>query len=150
MAQGRAAVNREGDLLRIEELQGAAPEQAVVAAVADMGYLVQPLDTRPEHVTRWYSREQVDELSVEEARVLAGRFKAELEREGILDAIDGSAAEGFIEETLLSGFRAAAETGEIVDSSFRHPDSYPGLTPDQQEDLIQWLRHRTEAGGPHG
>ena len=150
LAPARAAVNREGDLLRIAGVRGAPVGSTVIAVVSTMGYLAEPAEAEPEHVSRWYTREEVAELSVEEARVLTTRLVAELEQEGILVRIDKAAATSFIEETLVSGFQKAAETGEIDIGSFEPPTIHRGFTPDQREELVRWLRRKAEGGPARG
>lgn len=124
----------------------------VKSLVSEMGHRAEALEAEPKGVERWYSRDDLDDLSMEEARVLADRLISQMdeaEEPGLRD-IDRSAALAFVQEALLSGFRSAAETGEIDPGSFRPPQEFERLTPEQRASLIGLLRRSTEGAGPHG
>lgn len=74
----RASVDREGNLLRLE---GPAAGRDLAADVertlSKLGYSAQPLSDPP-IVTRWFGAGETDELSQEEASVLAERWIDEL------------------------------------------------------------------------
>jgi hypothetical protein len=155
LAPSRAAVDRGGNLLRIEGVNPqdrASVASAVISRVSEMGDRGEILDDQPMGIERWYSQDEVEELSMEEARILAGRLLAEIGEveDPRWKDMDPSAARGFLQETLLNGFRKAAETGEIDLRSFRPPEAFEELTPEQQRSLVDWLRSRAEGRGGHG
>lgn len=143
LAPVRAAVNREGNLLRVDDFDPKETEAVVEAAaslVAEMGYFAEPISTPPGEVTRWYGVGEVDELSAEEARVLTERWTEELLRDGLVQEAERQAAGDSIQSILSTIFREAAKTGVVRTDLSTLPREAPGGLRKEVFDLVrEWL-----------
>ncbi len=110
LAPLRASVNREGSLLRVDGLEDDGDASRVVEVVESVGYLAQQTEDAPD-VVRWFGTAEVDELSREEAQVLADRWSKELVEESVVHEETGVA--DVLRSVLVDAFREAARTGEI-------------------------------------
>lgn len=142
LAPARAAVNREGTLLRIDGLDtnatGAVVE-STVSLVSEMSYVAEPISD-PVDVIRWYEAAEVDELSAEEARVLTERWIEELLREGLIRETDRKAAHKSIHSILSVIFAEAAETGVLRTDRIDAPAEPPEGVSKEVFDLVRkWL-----------
>ncbi|MGH2811834.1 MAG: hypothetical protein ACRDI1_03875 [Actinomycetota bacterium] len=112
----RAAVNREGTLLRLESVPARGEEtikERVLSVVAEMGFIAERLSSPVSEEARWYSRDEVSELSAEEARVLTERWLAEMIDEGLIGQDDERKVRSALESILLACFLEAARTGKV-------------------------------------
>ena len=78
--------------------------------VAQLGYAAELLEDEP-RVSRWFGADSVEELSREEASVLAVRWVDELTAEGVIENADRLIEP--LRTVLLETFRSAARTGTI-------------------------------------
>jgi hypothetical protein len=111
LAPLRSVVDREGTLLRLHGPDSGADLAARVArTVEEMGYVAERGDGVPQ-VARWFGAAEADELSQEEAHVLAQRWVADLASARVI-AQPHLLIEP-LRETLLETFRSAARTGAV-------------------------------------
>jgi hypothetical protein len=150
IAPARSAADREGTLLRIA---GVADQQKgindlVIVTVNEMGFVAEKIDHLSEDVSRWYSSAEIDELSAEEARVLAERWAQEL-RDDVPAGLRESHLRGALEHILLSAFRQAAKTGIVqVDPAELRHEEIEGVDSEDFEQIRQWLIRKL-SGGQH-
>lgn len=111
LAPCRAAVNREGTLLRIEVQAGECDEPDVLAIVQETGYFAERTADSP-RVDRWFGSGDVEELSAEEADVLATRWTNDLRAEGVV-ATSPHLTE-VLRLILLDAMRASARSGVVA------------------------------------
>ena len=131
----RASVDREGTVLRVTGPNDAAVS-SVVALVEGLGYFAQPLGSAPD-VARWFGTEDVDELSQEEATVLASRWVDDLAAEGVIDEPGRVAA--VLRDWLLGSFRSAARTGTVEMAPIGDASLRTVLDPSEASNVRAWL-----------
>jgi uncharacterized protein YnzC (UPF0291/DUF896 family) len=148
IAPARSAANREGTLLRIEGVadQRKGIGDLVIVTVNEMGFVAEKIDHLIEDVSRWYSVGEIDELSAEEARILAKRWARELRDEGLV-GVDESHLRRALKEMLLSSFRRAAKTG-IVQVDLADPRGPEGIDPEAFKHIRELLMRKL-SGGKH-
>lgn len=146
LAPARAGVNREGNLLRVNDFDPKETESVVEAAVslvAEKGYFAERISNPPEDVTRWYGVSEVEELSAEEARVLTERWIEELLRDGLVDEAERQAASDSIQSILSTTFREAAKTGMVHTDLSIPPRAIPGGLRKEVFDLVrEWIQRK--------
>jgi hypothetical protein len=139
----RASVDREGNLLR---LQGPATERDLAAEVDrvldELGYSAQLL-TDSALVSRWFGAGETDELSQEEASVLAERWIHELSAEMKMPQRLSEP----LRITLLETFRSAART-EIHEPHIEDAALRSVLDENEVQVVQQWLRRKLRRADP--
>lgn len=126
-------------MLRLEGPRQADAASLVMAIVGEMGYVAQPLETAPP-VARWFGRDEVEELSQEEARVLAERWADELAAEALIGE-----TERLIEPlraALLEAFRSAALTGSVDAVRIDADSIRAALTASEAEHVRLWIARK--------
>lgn len=135
----RASVDREGTLLRLTGPGQPGIAARVAAIVEEMGYVAQPIETAPP-VSRWFDSEEVDELSQEEARVLAGRWVEELAAEAVIEEPHRLVEP--LRATLFETFRSAARTGSVEAVRIDVASLGTILGEDDVERVRRWIERR--------
>jgi len=144
LSSARAAVDREGHLLR---LSAPEPDGGLVARVIElmssMGYVA---EAAAEEVVpdRWYQHHEVDELSAEEASVLARRWVDSMSSAGVVPA--AQRLFGPLSAVLLDTFRRAARTGIIEDIDLEDPRLRSALPDVEWLNVREWLLLRLGVG----
>ena len=123
----------------LEGPDNAGDPSRVPEVVEAAGYFALPLD-EPAAVDRWFRAKDVDELSKEEAAVLASRWSMELTDEAVVG--DASGLVDVLAAALLDTFRRTARTGEIgaveVDS-----EALRSVLPEHEARAVGvWIRTR--------
>lgn len=136
LAPSRSRVNREGTLLEVAGSDRPVAAR-VVSVVQEMGFVAMPEEGAPE-VERWYSAAEVEELSEEEARVLAERWIVEMRSETIPSDLAEVELVGAMKSALMSMFRRAAETGVVTLNS----EDLPDLQSPEGRFAAKWLTRR--------
>lgn len=139
LAPLRASVDREGTVLRLEG-PGRADVAARVASTVDrMGYIAAPIESAP-HVSRWFGTAEVDELSQEEARVLAERWAAELAAAGVVG--EPHRVIEPLRAALLEAFHSATRTGS-VDAVWIDAASLRGVLDEGEAERVRrWIESK--------
>lgn len=140
LAPSRSSVDREGGLLRLEAPADRADLVARVATVVgEMGYVAEPFDGVP-NVERWFDAAAADELSQEEARVLAERWVEDLTAEGVID--EPSRIVEAMRAALLETFRAAARTGAVEFARLDDAAFGDVLDQSEAERVQRWIERK--------
>jgi hypothetical protein len=105
-----------------------------------MGYIAQPVEEVP-NVSRWFGAAEVDELSREEAAVLAQQWATELADEGIVQ--DSSGLPDILSAALLASFREAARTGEIGAVDLDEEALGAAIERVEAQAVRAWIKTRT-------
>lgn len=126
-------------MLRAEGPDDARNPVRIAAIVESMGYIARPAEGAGP-VARWFGAGALDELSQEEASILAERWTNELFEEGVVGRSAGLSS--VLASALLKTFRDAARTGQIgmVDldvSSLRQI-----LDDEESRGVRAWVRTR--------
>ena len=136
----RAAVDREGTVLRLSGPGGSGDvADRVAGLVGEMGFVAQPLGEAPS-VPRWFHAAEVDELSSEEASVLAERFVAELTDQNVIQ--DAGRIAGPLRDWLLDAFRDAARSGVLDAPAVDEGMLRARLDPDDAAAVRRWLEQK--------
>ena len=133
----RSSVNQEGNLLRVHG-QDVDPVR-VLAIVEEMGSIAEPIDVAPD-VDRWFGTADTDDLSQQEALVLAERWTRELADEGIIG--DAERVTEPLRVTLLASFRVAAQAGTIDDMPLDPTALRNALDEAEVTAVLQWMEQK--------
>jgi hypothetical protein len=140
LAPFRASVNREGDLLQLSGPEDRPDPQArVMDVVHQMGYFAAAIEEHPE-VARWFGADDTDELSREEARVLAGRWVAELAEQKVIDAPDRLAEP--LRSALVESFGVAARTGAVETIRLGRHAFAQVLSQTETDRVLEWIESK--------
>lgn len=104
-----------------------------------MGYLAEPVAVTPE-VSEWFSSEGVDDLSQQEASILAAQWAAELDKDDVVPA-----PQRLIEpltDALLKAFRVAARTGAVDHVQIEGALLRSVLDEHETENVLRWIEQR--------
>lgn len=144
LAPARASVDREGSILR---LTGPGDDARLLPRVANaldaMGYTAVELETAPE-VPRWFGAHEVDELSREEASVLARRWVGDLAADAVV--ADPELLVEPLQAWLLESFRRAARSGDVSLMPIADSPLAAALDREQLETVRRWLEQRVPEG----
>jgi C4-dicarboxylate-specific signal transduction histidine kinase len=145
LAPLRSSVDREGNLLRLDGPADAADvADRVVDIVEQMGYVAEGLEKTPA-VPRWFGAEEADELSQEEAIVLAERWAEGLAAEGVI--ADAKLLVESLRAVLIEAFRSAARTGDVVMPRIGEEAFRAVLGENQAKEVRRWIERKLL--GPH-
>jgi hypothetical protein len=146
----RAAVDREGNLLRIsgepqQDERGLADR--VVDIVTAIGYYAEPLDGETPDVTRWFAREDIPELSRAEAEILSERWAEDLAREGVIS--HAAKIRDPLRDALLESFRDAASSGNVGRIAVDTLTMRKALEPSEFEKVKRWIESKVGSFPEH-
>lgn len=137
LAPLRSLVDREGSLLRVGGSDGIADVAARVADIVEqMGYFAGPAGGASP-VSRWYGAADADELSGEEAEVLARGWVDELASEGVVERSDRLFEP--LRAALLTIFRLAARTGSVDALHVDEASLRDVLNEEEAERVGRWI-----------
>ena len=142
LAPLRFSVDREGALLRAQAEEN-LPEDLtarVSAVVEEMGFFAVALADTPPEIPRWFGFAAVDELSQEEASVLARRWIDELEAEDVI--AEPRRLIETLQAVLLDTFRSAARTGMVGTPHIDETALLVVLDGSEAEAVRRWLERK--------
>lgn len=132
----QVVIDREGQILRASGQLMRSSGSDVRSIVEQLGYFIDPLPDPP-HVERWYALDQVEELSTEEAEILAKRWASELEADNVIP--DAGLIVGPLRTTLERSFKHASATGVVGDIRLSLEDFGDVLSETEIRRLQSWI-----------